>query len=108
MPITLRDQVEQMVGEMLSQDIIIPSASPWASPVVLVRKKDGGMRFCVDYRKLNSVTILDEFPLLRIDDTLDLLSGATYFTTLDLASGYWQVPMEKYSQNCIQHPLRIL
>ena len=68
------------------------------SPMVLMRKKDGGMRFCVDFHKLNSVTKLDEFPLPRLDDTLDLLPGATYFTTLDLASGYWQVPMEKYSQ----------
>ena len=98
MPFALRDQVDQLVGEMLTQDVIVPSASPWASPVVLVRKKDGGVRFCVDYRKLNSITKLDEFPLPRIDDTLDLLSGAKYFTTLDLASGYWQVPMEQSSQ----------
>ena len=83
---------------MLSQDVIVHSASPWASPVVLIRKKDGGMRFCVDYRKLNHITKLDEFPLPRIDETLDLLAGAKYFTTLDLASGYWQVPMEVASQ----------
>ena len=74
------------------------SASPWCSPVVLVRKKDGGMRFCVDYRKLNRVMKLDEFLLPRIDDTLDMLSGARYFSTLDMASGYWQVPMEGSSQ----------
>ena len=59
---------------------------------------EGHARFCVDYRKLNGVTKLDEFPLPRIDDTLDLLSGAKLFTTLDLASGYWQVPMERTSQ----------
>ena len=98
MPFALRDKVNSLVEEMLSQGVIVPSASPWASPVVLVRKKDGGIRFCVDYRKLNSVTKLDEFPLPRIDDTLDLLAGARYFTTLDLASGYWQVPMELSSQ----------
>ena len=98
MPFALRDQVDRLVEEMLSQEVIVPSASPWASPVVLVRKKDGGVRFCVDYRKLNSETKLDEFPLPRIDDTLDMLSGARYFTTLDLASGYWLVPMESSSQ----------
>lgn len=84
-----------MVQEMLTQGVIVPSASQWASPVVLVRKKDGGTRFCVDYRRLNSITKLDEFPLPRVDDTLDLLSGANFFTTLDLASGYWQVPVEQ-------------
>ena len=97
MPFALREDVDRMVEEMLDQGVIRPSSSPWASPVVLVRKKDGGMRFCVDYRRLNHVTKLDEFPLPRIDDTLDLLAGAKYFTTLDLASGYWQVAMDPAS-----------
>ena len=90
--------MDQLVAEMLKQEVIEPSTSPWASPLVLVRKKDGGLRFCVDYRKLNRVTRLDEFPLPRIDDTLDLLAGARYFTTLDLASGYWQVRMDPTSK----------
>ena len=93
MPFTLRPKVDQLVQEMLIQGVIQPSSSPWASPMVLVRKKDGTMRFCVDYRRLNSATKLDEFPLPRIDDTLDVLAGSKYFTTLDLASGYWQVAM---------------
>ena len=95
---SLRRTVDGLIKEMLSQGVIVPSSSPWASPVVLVKKKDGGMRFCVDYRQLNHITKLDEFLLPRIDETLDLLAGARFFTTLDLASGYWQVPMEASSQ----------
>ena len=75
MPFSLRPQVDKMVQEMLDQGVIQPSSSPWASAVVLVRKKDGSMRFCVDYRRLNHITKLDEFPLPRIDDTLDVLAG---------------------------------
>lgn len=97
-PFTLRATVDQLVKEMLDQKVIEPSSSPWASPIVLVQKKDGGVRFSVDYRKLNGLTKLDEFPLPRIDDTLDLLAGRRYFTTLDLASGYWQVKMEHSSK----------
>ena len=75
----------------------MPSSSPWESPIVLVAKKDGSTTFCVDYRKLNAVTKLDVFPLPRIDDSLDLLSG-TNFSSLDLASGYWQVGMAPAAQ----------
>ena len=76
---------------MLQNEIITPSASPWSSPIILVRKKDGSYRFCVHYRALNGITIKDAFPLPRVDETLDSLGGAQYFATLDLASGYWQV-----------------
>ncbi|GFX06735.1 hypothetical protein TNCV_1753381 [Trichonephila clavipes] len=70
-----------------------PSSSPWASPIVLVRKKDGSTRFCVDYRRLNDVTKKDSYPLLRIDDTLDIFAGNTWFSTLDLKSECWQVEL---------------
>ncbi|BHF67614.1 hypothetical protein SprV_0301064100 [Sparganum proliferum] len=76
---------------MLSRKIIRPFQSPWSSPIVLVKKKDGSMRLCIDYRKLNAVTKKDSFPLPRIDTTLDALAGNTMLSTLDLASGYWQV-----------------
>ncbi|CAF5157907.1 unnamed protein product, partial [Rotaria magnacalcarata] len=72
--------------------------SPWASPVILAPKKDGTLRFCVDYRKLNSVTIRDAYPIPRIDDTLDSLQEAKFVSTLDLRSGYWQVEMDKNSR----------
>lgn len=97
-PYALRKTVEEMVEKMQAQGVVRPSKSPWASPIVLVAKKDGSTRFCVDYRKLNAVTKMDVFPLPRIDDSLDLLAGAKYFTTLDLASGYWQVAMDEESR----------
>ena len=91
----IRDIEQQQVKEMLRDGVIRPSISPWASPVVMVKKKDGSMRFCVDFRQMNDATIKDAHPLPRIDDTLESLYGAQYFTTLDLKSGYWQVPIKE-------------
>ena len=97
-PFSLRGRVDQLVKDMLEQEVITPSASPWASPVVLVAKKDGSTCFCVDYLKLNAATKADVYPLTRIDDSLDLLAGTQYFNSLDLASGHWQVGMEDGSR----------
>ena len=75
---------------MLQQGVVRPSTSHWSSSVVMVKKKDGTWRFCVDYRKLNAVTHQDAYPLPRVDETLESLAGSVYFTTLDLTAGYWQ------------------
>ena len=93
-PMGLKDEIDKQIQEMLERGIIKPSSSPWSSPVVLVDKKDGSKRFCVDYRILNKNTVKDSYPLPRIDESIDALNGAKYFCTLDLASGYWQVPLD--------------
>ncbi|KRY74202.1 Retrovirus-related Pol polyprotein from transposon [Trichinella pseudospiralis] len=97
-PYHQRAQVEALLDEMLRRDVVEPSSSPWASPIVLVKKKEGSCRFCVDYRQLYNLTRKYAQPLPRIDDTLDALAGAQWFSTLDLASGYWQVEVEQPRQ----------
>ena len=94
-PVHLNAVVNNQVNDMLERGIIRASNSPWSSPIVLAPKKDGDYRFCVDFRRVNSVTKKDAHPMPRIDEILDQLGGARYFSTLDLASGYWQVPLRE-------------
>jgi hypothetical protein len=93
--LTQRKEMEAELAVMLSQGVIRESASPWATPIVLVKKKDGSTRFCIDYRQLNSRTKADAHPIPYQQDILDGLSGSKMFCTLDLKSGFWQVPMAK-------------
>ena len=97
-PPHLYEEVQKHLKEMVEIGAIRKSSSPWASAVVLVRKKDGSLRFCIDLRHLNNRTIKDAYSLPRIEETLDCLNGAKIFTSLDLKSGYWQVEMEEESK----------
>ena len=94
-PPALFEEVREHLKEMLACGVIRESSSPWASNVVLVRKKDGSLRFCLDFRRLNKRTVRDAYALPRIEDTLDALNGSCWFSTLDLKSGYWQVEVEE-------------
>ena len=93
-PHSQQEMVDEHIQLMLKKGIIRESNSPWSQPLVIVTKKDGSPRFCVDFRKLNAITKKQVFPMPRIDEVLDSLGDSCYFTTLDLASGYWQVPMD--------------
>lgn len=93
------EAVKTHIRQLLDNQVIRESSSPYASPIVLVRKKDGSLRMCVDYRHLNSKTRKDAFPLPRIEESLDALSGAKWFSTMDLASGYNQVPVTEQDKS---------
>ena len=93
-PFCHKEKISQLVNDVLEKKVIQPSSSAWVSPIVLVPKKDGTQHFCVDYRRVNAVTKKDVYPLSRIDDILDTLSGTKYFSTLDLCSGYWQIQLD--------------
>ena len=95
LPFAQREEAFKAVEGMHAQGIFEPSAIPWPSPVVLMKKKDGGTRFCVDYQKLKELTKKDSYPLPRVDTTFDALSDSSWFSTLDLKSGYWQVEEEE-------------
>ena len=94
----LVEEVWEHLQEMLDRGAICPSQSPWCNAVVLVRKKDGGLRFCIDFRRLNSWTKKDAYPLPQMQETMESMVGARFFSTMDLKSGFWQVKMAKDSQ----------
>ena len=92
------DDVQHELMEMLDHGMIERSSSDWASPLVAVKKKDSSLRLCVDYRRLNSLSKMDAYPIPRVDDLIDRVGGAPYITTLDLTKGYWQVPVAQEDQ----------
>ena len=107
LPHAYRDQVLDDLKSMQEEGIIESSQSEWSSPMVLVKKKDGTLRMCIDYRRLNSVSEADAYPMPRIDDLIDSLGKAKYITTIDLTRGYWQVPvaMESRPKTAFTTPL---
>ena len=92
------DEVCAHLKMMLDAGVIRPSNSPWCNAVVLVRKKDGSLRFCINFRRLNSLTVKDSHPLPHICETLESLAGMAYYTTIDMNSGFWQVPIDEESK----------
>ena len=92
------DEVREHLKLMLDTGVIQHSNSPWCNAVVLVRKKDGSLRFCIDFRKLNSLTVKESHPLPPICETLESLAGAAHYSTFDMNSGFWQVPMDEESK----------
>ena len=94
-PLKNREVIDKAINEMLDANVIRRSRLPWSFPVVIVDKKDGSKRFCVDFRKLNQISKKNSYPLLLIDDILALLGNAKFFSSLDLKSGYWQVLMDE-------------
>ena len=97
-PAHYRNEVERQIQQMLEQGVITESSSPWMAPAVFVPKKSGELRICIDYRQLNKQTVKDAYPLPLPDEVQDKLAGCTVFTTLDLHSGYWQLPVAPHDQ----------
>ena len=93
-PLKFQDEEERTLTDMLDAHVIKPSTSEWASEPVLVRKNDGEVRYTIDYRELNAMTIKDAYPMPLIEEFMDTLSGTLWFHTLDLASGYWQIEVD--------------
>ena len=95
LPHAYRNTVQEELRQMEKDGIIERSTSEWAAPIVLVKKKDGMLRMCVDYRRLNSLSRVDAYPMPQVDDLIDRLGNAKFISTLDLSRGYWQVPVSE-------------
>ncbi|KII68714.1 Retrovirus-related Pol polyprotein [Thelohanellus kitauei] len=93
LPVHKINDLKSIIDKLLEKNIIRPSKSAWSSPVVIVNKKSGGIRLCIDYRSLNNLTVTDAYPIPRIDETLDRLHGVQWFSCFDFACGYWQIPI---------------
>ena len=93
LPYAIRENLKTEIQEMLDLGIIRTSTSPYAAPIVIVKKKDGSNRICVDYRKLNKVTVADPEPMKTPDDLFQRLGKSNYFSEIDLSKGYWQIPV---------------
>ena len=107
---TKKKEVIEELEELIRNRVVEESTSGWASPIVVVQKKDGSNRLCIDYRKLNARTKFDAYPMPRIDEMLDAVGQSQYITTLDLAKGYWQVPLaeEDKEKTVFTSPLGLL
>jgi hypothetical protein len=93
-PLGFQEEEDKLLQKMVDSGVIEESSSGWASPSVLVRKKDGSVRWCIDFRALNAVTVKDAYPLPNINECLDTLADSQFFSSLDMASGYWQIDLE--------------
>ena len=94
-PHAYREAVKSKLEEMLANNVIEESKSEWSSPMVIVGKKDGTIRICVNYRKLNAISETDAYPMPRLDELIDKVGRAEYISTLDLTRGYWQIPLAR-------------
>ena len=94
----MRNEIKNVLDEMQKHGIIRPSCSPYSAPIVPIRKKDSSLRICVDYRKLNNVTLFDAYPAPHIDELFEQLGDAEYISRLDMSKGYFQVPLLPQSQ----------
>ena len=98
LPKALKPAVKKELAQMLAQGVIRPSTSPWASPLVIVEKKDGSLRLCVDYRKLTSITVFDAHPIPRVDEVVEKIGNAKVISSIDLSKGYWQISLSEACQ----------
>ena len=107
LPHAYRQAVKDELEGMISSGIIKPAASEWSAPIVLVKKRDGSLRLCVDYRRLNQVSVSDAYPMPRVDDLINHVGKSTYISTLDLTRGYWQVSVARRTTPRQPFPLHL-